>query len=46
VVIDVTGSRDYLAMLYPLRAFVLCVIIVVLVRRWERKNKTDYSLVR
>jgi hypothetical protein len=46
VVIDVTGSHDYVAMLYPLRAFVLCVIIVVLVRRWEQKSKTNHSLVR
>jgi hypothetical protein len=38
VVIDVTGSHDYMAMLYPLRAFILCMIIVVLVRRWEQKS--------
>ncbi len=29
--IDVTGSHDYVAMLYPLRAFLLCLVIVVLV---------------
>jgi uncharacterized membrane protein YkvI len=46
VVIDVTGSHDYVAMLYPLRAFILCIIIVVLVGRWEQKSKTKYSLVR
>jgi uncharacterized membrane protein YkvI len=46
VVIDVTGSHDYLAMLYPLRAFVLCVIIVVLVRRWDQKSNTAQSLAR
>jgi hypothetical protein len=39
VVIDVTGSHDYVAMLYPLRAFLLCLVIVVLVLRWERKNR-------
>jgi uncharacterized membrane protein YkvI len=39
VVLDVTGSHDYVAMLYPLRAFLLCVVIVVLVLRWERKNR-------
>jgi uncharacterized membrane protein YkvI len=46
VVIDVTGSHDYLAMLYPLRAFILCMIIVVLVRRWEQKSKANHSLVQ
>ena len=46
VVIDVTGSHDYLAMLYPLRAFVLCVIIVMLVRRWDQKNRAYHSLDR
>ncbi|MFY9855758.1 MAG: hypothetical protein WAK26_17955 [Terracidiphilus sp.] len=46
VVIDVTGSHDYIAMLYPLRAFILCMIIVVLVRRWERKSKANHSLVQ
>jgi uncharacterized membrane protein YkvI len=46
VVIDVTGSHDYIAMLYPLRAFILCMIIVVLVLRWERKNRAHHSLVQ
>jgi uncharacterized membrane protein YkvI len=46
VVIDVTGSHDYVAMLYPLRAFILCMTIVVLLRRWERKSKANHSLVR
>jgi uncharacterized membrane protein YkvI len=46
VVIDVTGSHDYLAMLYPLRAFVLCVIIVMLVRRWDQNNRAYHSLDR
>jgi hypothetical protein len=45
VVIDVTGSHDFVAMLYPLRAFILCMIIVVLVVRWEQKSKTNQSLV-
>jgi uncharacterized membrane protein YkvI len=40
VAIDVTGRHDYLAMLYPLRAFILCMVIVVLVMRWQQKNKT------
>jgi len=39
VVLDVTGSHDYVAMLYPLRAFLLCVLIAVLVLRWERKSR-------
>jgi hypothetical protein len=39
VVIDVTGSHDYVAMLYPLRAFLLCLVIVVLVLRWEGKSR-------
>ena len=39
VLLDVTGSHDYVAMLYPLRAFLLCVMIVVLVMRWERKSR-------
>jgi len=42
VFIDATGSYDYLAMLYPVRALVLCLIIVVLVKRWEQKNKTNH----
>jgi uncharacterized membrane protein YkvI len=41
VVLDVTGSHDYVAMLYPLRAFLLCVMIVGLVVRWERKSRAD-----
>jgi hypothetical protein len=40
VIIDITGARhDYLAMLYPLRAFTLCMIVVVLVQRWKHKNR-------
>ena len=39
IVVDVTGSRrDYLEMIYPLRAFLFCVIVVVLIQRWKRKN--------
>jgi len=41
VVIDVTGRHDYVAMLYPLRALILCMIIVLLVVRWEQKSKTN-----
>ena len=39
VVVDVTGHHDYVAMLYPLRAFLLCVVIAGLVVRWRRKQK-------
>ena len=39
VVMDVTGRHDYVAMLYPLRACLLCLMIVVLVLRWERKSR-------
>jgi hypothetical protein len=39
VIVDITGSHDYVAMLYPLRALVLCMIIVALVVRWEQKNR-------
>lgn len=46
VVIDVTGSHDYIAMLYPLRAFILCMIIVALVGRWKQKSRTSHSLPR
>jgi uncharacterized membrane protein YkvI len=41
VVIDVTGRHDYVAMLYPLRALILCMIIVLIVVRWEQKSKTN-----
>ena len=46
VVIDITGTHDYVAMLYPLRAFLLCMIIVVLVRRWQKKTNTIRPLAR
>jgi hypothetical protein len=38
VVGDVTGRHDYVAMVYPLRALVLCLVVVVLIWRWERKS--------
>ncbi len=41
VVIDVTGRHDYVAMLYPLRAFLLCMMIVALVVRWQRKSRAN-----
>jgi uncharacterized membrane protein YkvI len=44
VLVDITGSHDYIAMLYPLRAFILCIIIVALVWRWKQKSTTTHSL--
>lgn len=45
VLIDLTGARhDYLAMLYPLRAFTLCLVVVALLVRWEQKNKITETL--
>lgn len=39
VVVDLTGHHhDYLEMIYPLRAFLLCMVVVVLIQRWKRKN--------
>jgi uncharacterized membrane protein YkvI len=46
VLIDITGTHDYVAMLYPLRAFLLCMIIVVLVARWEHRSRMEQSLPR
>jgi hypothetical protein len=46
VLIDITGSHDYMAMLYPLRAFILCMIIVALVGRWEQKTKMNHFQIR
>ncbi len=41
VIVDITDRRDYLALVYPLRALILCVIVVVLIIRWNRKNKAS-----
>ncbi len=38
VVVDGSGRRDFVAMLYPLRAFLLCLVVVGLVVRWRGKN--------
>jgi hypothetical protein len=40
VVIDGTGSHDYVAMLYPLRAFLLCMMVAGLVVRWRARQKS------
>ena len=37
--VDLSGKRDYLAMIYPLRALILCILVVGLILRWQRKNK-------
>jgi cbb3-type cytochrome oxidase subunit 1 len=46
VVVDLTDRHDYLAMVYPLRALVLCLVVVVLITRWEQKSSADASPVR
>jgi hypothetical protein len=39
-VVDLTGPhRDYVAMLYSLRAFILCIMVVALIERWKYKSK-------
>jgi uncharacterized membrane protein YkvI len=45
LIVDITGQRDYLAMVYPLRALILCVLVVVLIRRWEQKSKADIGSI-
>jgi hypothetical protein len=39
VVTALTGKRDFLAMIYPLRAFILCALVVALILRWRYKNR-------
>ena len=39
VVVDATGTHDYVAMLYPLRACLLCLVVVGLVVRWNLKAR-------
>lgn len=41
VVVDVTGRHDYLAMVYPLRALILCIVVVMLIARWNEKSKAE-----
>ena len=43
VAVDVTGRHDYLAMVYPARALILCVAVVVLIIRWGTKSKAEAS---
>ena len=42
VVVDATGTHDYVAMLYPLRACLLCLVVVGLVVRWNWKARAMY----
>jgi uncharacterized membrane protein YkvI len=46
IIVDITGRHDYLAMVYPLRAMILCLVVVVLIARWEQKSKVEPSQVR
>ena len=39
LVVDLTGKRDYLAMVYPLRPLILCLLVVCLILRWEQQNR-------
>ena len=41
LLVDLTGRHDYLAMVYPLRALILCVLVAVLIFRWNQKTKAD-----
>lgn len=46
IAVDVTGRHDYLAMIYPLRALLLCLVVVMLIGRWQRKSKAPLLPVR
>ncbi len=43
LLVDVTGRHDYLAMVYPLRALILCILVVVLIFRWNKRSKADLA---
>lgn len=45
VAVDIIGSHDYIAMLYPLRAFLLCMTVVGLIVRWQRKTVGSYAVI-
>jgi len=45
LVVDITGRHDFLAMVYPLRALILCVLVVVLINRWEQKSKANVGQI-
>ena len=42
--VDLTGKRDYLAMIYPFRALILCLLVVGLIFRWEQKNRASVRM--
>ena len=44
LVVDLTGKRDYLAMIYPLRALILCLLVVGLILRWQQKNRANVRM--
>ena len=39
VVSALAGHHDYLALIYPLRALLLCVVVAALIIRWHYKNE-------
>ncbi len=45
IVPTLAGHRDYLAMIYPLRALVLCLSVVALIVRWMRKSKDELHIL-
>jgi uncharacterized membrane protein len=42
IVVDTTGRHDYLALVYPLRALILCIVVVLLIARWKQKSKAGH----
>ena len=40
LLVDLTGKHDYLAMVYPLRALILCVLVAALILRWNQKSRS------
>ncbi|MBB5061032.1 hypothetical protein HDF16_005768 [Granulicella aggregans] len=42
--VDLTGRHDYLAMVYPLRALIFCIMVVFLIARCEQKSNAAPSL--
>ena len=39
VMVDITGRHDYLAMVYPLCALIFCIVVVILIIRWDQKSR-------
>jgi hypothetical protein len=40
------AKHDYVAMLYPLRACILCVVVLLLILRWRRKSALHCATVK